>query len=162
MRYQEKYKKNNQETLELNRTLGPKTKLRLQLIGTKQLSLSITYALSLSICWTVLMLGLLTVMILGGSDERQQMTGRDDVTDCCVHNVALSWLGASLCYQEKYEKAVKIYQETLELNQTFVPIIKLRLQQIGIGKKQLSLSITYELFFVYLFILSSLCRFLNE
>ena len=89
------------------------------------------------------------------------MTGKSDVTDSCASNFALNWLGESLRYQQKYKNAIRVYEQILEINQTLGLIIKLRRQKVG--KRQLSLAIiTYELFFAYLLMLSSLCRFLNE
>ena len=76
------------------------------------------------------------VKILGMSKRIQEMTGRGDVTDCCVSNLALNWLGKSLMYQEKYDDAIKIYEDIFEINQTFGSKMKLRRQQVG--RKQLS------------------------
>ena len=61
--------------------------------------------------------------MLRGSDRlgREKMTGRDDVTDWCVSNLALSWLGHSLKEQGKYTDAIKVYEEQLEIEQSFGP-----------------------------------------
>ena len=61
--------------------------------------------------------------MLGGSDRlgREKMTGRDDVTDCCVSILALGWFGRSLRDQGKYTDAIKAYEEQLEIEQSFGP-----------------------------------------
>ena len=68
--------------------------------------------------------------------EYRKMTGRGHVTDCCVSNLALNWLGKSLMYQEKYDDAIKIYEDIFESIKPFGSKMKLVRQQVD--KRQLS------------------------